>query len=392
MSKSKVLFMLSGSISAFKACQVISRLVQDGHAVQVVATPSALKFVGNATFEGLTGRSVLSDLWESEKAMAHIDLTRWADQAVLCPASANIIAKLAHGLADDLVSALSLAWPRNKAYTVFPAMNSVMFSSPATQENLRLLSTRGFRISSTGHGNLACGEVGLGRLLEPEEIIRQLFAPPKGKILITSGATREPIDGIRFVSNVSSGQTGATLADAFLHQGWQVTYLHGAAAVQPKQKVQAVEFSDAMDLEAKLQAHLSRDRYEAVIHCAAVSDYSVVGADPYKKISSAEDLTVTFKRNAKILPNIKAFSANPSIKVIGFKLTLNQSESEMMKRASALLGPTVDAVVANDWSQVNADRSRHPGHLLSRTQAVAFQTLDELSLKLDEEVNHGPMS
>src|SRR3989344_1952570 len=137
MSKSKIVFFLSGSIAAFKACQVISRLVQEGCEVQTVATPSALKFIGPATLEGLTGKPVLTDLWEDSRAMDHIHLSRWADFGILCPASANTLARMAHGLGDDLVSAMILAWPKNKPLHVFPAMNHEMFSHPATQENLK---------------------------------------------------------------------------------------------------------------------------------------------------------------------------------------------------------------------------------------------------------------
>ncbi|NJL24023.1 MAG: hypothetical protein HC902_01765 [Calothrix sp. SM1_5_4] len=139
---------MSGSIAAFKACQVISRLTQEGSDVQVIATDSLSRFIGPATLEGLTGRKPLVDLWEGGHAMDHIHLTRWADAAVLCPASANTLARLAHGLADDMVSATALAWPiADKPFHIFPAMNTQMLRAPATQANLRLLSERGFRIT-----------------------------------------------------------------------------------------------------------------------------------------------------------------------------------------------------------------------------------------------------
>jgi len=402
MSRSKVLFFLSGSIAAFKACQVISRLVQEGCEVQTVATPSSLRFVGAATLEGLTGKPVLKDLWEEGRAMDHIHLSRWADFGVLCPASANTIGKMANGLADDLVSAMILAWPKGKPLHVFPAMNHGMLSHPATQENLAKLSGFGFKIHPTQAGNLACGEEGAGRLLEPEDILARLRPKQLGSVLITSGATREPIDGIRFLSNVSTGRTGATLADALVAEGFAVTYVHGQGAVMPKAKVTALPYTSFIDLDECLRAQLGKNHFTAVIHCAAVSDYSIASVnnenpDADRKLKSDHELSLQLKRNFKILPRLKEYSANKEIKVIGFKLTLNAAQEETLKRARELLGPAVDAVVANDWSALQNDRSQHPGHVVSAAGAVPFFGLNELSRNLSEliqtpEVNHGPMS
>ena len=402
MSRSKILFILSGSIAAFKACQVISRLVQEGNEVQTVATPSALKFIGAATLEGLTGKPVLTDLWENGRAMDHIHLSRWADFGVLCPASANTIAKFANGYADDLVSTLFLAWPVAKPFHIFPAMNFEMLANPATQANLSLLASRGFTVHGTGAGTLACGEEGGGRLLEPERILELLRVPVKGRVLITSGATRESIDGIRFLSNVSTGQTGAALADSLSARGWIVTYLHGQGAQLPKANFTAssgaelpssagpvsdfiragadklslnsgfhsVAFTDFKDLDSRLHEQLSSRSYDAVIHCAAVSDYSIAqvnGADPSAsgKLSSEGELSLKMKRNHKILPLLKEYSKNKNIAVIGFKLTLNSNETETASIAAKMIGESVDAVVANDWSVVDRDRSRHPGEVVS---------------------------
>ena len=168
----KILFQLSGSIAAYKACQVISRLVQAGHDVQTVATRGALQFVGAATLEGLSGKRVFSDLYEPGAMMDHIHLARWADAAILCPASASTIARLAHGLADDTVGALYLAWDANRPYWIAPAMNASMITHPAVQANLRTLRERGALVLPTDAGHQACGETGEGRLLDPLEIER----------------------------------------------------------------------------------------------------------------------------------------------------------------------------------------------------------------------------
>jgi phosphopantothenoylcysteine decarboxylase/phosphopantothenate--cysteine ligase len=399
MRKSKTLFLMSGSIAAFKAAQVISRLVQEGHEVQAVLTASASRFIGAATLEGLTGRAPLADLWEAGRAMEHIHLTRWADRAVLCPASANTVAKLAHGLADDLVSALALAWPAEKPFFVFPAMNTVMFKAAATQDNLRTLRARGFHITEPAAGNLACGETGEGRLPEPEDILRVLSAgggapaagsavapvaaatASKGRVLITAGATREPIDGIRFIANVSTGQTGATLADLLAERGWSVTYLHGQGARLPDHAAHRVAFRDFQDLDRKLRAELDQRDYKAVVHSAAVSDYSVEGANSKVKLESGQPLQLTLKPNPKLLPRLKSYSRDKAIRVIGFKLTLN---TDPAARAVEMLGENVDAVVANEWSQVERDRSGHPGTVVTPGSQKPFHTLQELAEVLND--------
>lgn len=386
MSNSKILFMMSGSIAAFKACQVISKLVQAGHQVQVAATASTFNFVGAATLEGLTGRKVLSDIWENGHAMEHIHLTRWADIALLCPASAHTIARLANGLADDLVSAMALAWPSNKPVWVFPAMNHQMLAAAATRENLAKLRARGFLIGPTESGSLACGEEGEGRLLEPDQIIKLLKRETRGRIMVTAGATREPIDGIRFISNVSTGQTAADLTDALAGLGWQVTYMHGAGAKLPSRAERIQSFGDFKNLEETLRAALSEHPYDAIIHCAAVSDYSVENPSLGIKLNSQGELDLKLKPNHKILPRLKEYSANKNLRVIGFKLTLNASEKETLAVARGLLNTNVDAVVANDWAGVQKDRSdqRHPGVLVSTGAERRFERLPELAAMVDE--------
>lgn len=399
MSKSKILFFLSGSIAAFKACQVISRLVQEGHEVQAVATPSALQFVGAATLEGLTGNKVLNDLWQEGRAMDHISLSRWADLGILCPASAHTIANVAHGLAGDVVSTMMLAWPAGKPLHVFPAMNREMLAKSVTQENLAKLSAMGLRVHPTLEGNLACGEVGGGRLLEPEDILAAIRPQALGHVLITAGATREWIDGIRFISNVSTGQTGALLADRLMSLGWQVTYLHGQGAVLPVGTAEKIQFTDFADLDEKLRQQLSALDFRAVVHCAAVSDYSLASVNNEaptvaSKLSSDAELVLKLKSNFKILPRLKEYSRNKEVLVIGFKLTLNAAEDQTAEKARGLLSETVDAVVANDWSQVNTDRRRHPGVLISRDHARPFDDLPTLANWIHDfaGVKHGSLS
>ncbi len=181
--KPRLLWILTGSISCYKACFAISRLVQAGVEVRTVATPAALKFVGSATLEGLTGQAVAGDLWEPGKAMDHINLARWADLALVAPATANTINRLASGLADDLSGSLFLAWEiRKKPWWIAPAMNVAMFNHALTQASLAKLASLGVRVLPTGEGALACGEEGPGRLLEPEQLVMHVLAELGPKI------------------------------------------------------------------------------------------------------------------------------------------------------------------------------------------------------------------
>ncbi|RYZ72494.1 MAG: bifunctional phosphopantothenoylcysteine decarboxylase/phosphopantothenate--cysteine ligase CoaBC, partial [Proteobacteria bacterium] len=225
---SKILFQLSGSIACFKACALLSKLSQAGYEIEVVASRSALQFVGEATLEGLTGKRVHTDTFEAGRAMDHIHLMRWADVIVLCPASANTLNKFASGFGDDLLSTMFLAHDFRKPYLIAPAMNQFMWSHPATKASVEKLQSWGLEILGTGKGNLACGEVGEGRMLEPEQIQMAIelalglaLALPQAQktsgrhILITSGGTEEPIDGVRSITNTSTGRTGADLAHWF---------------------------------------------------------------------------------------------------------------------------------------------------------------------------------
>lgn len=396
---------MSGSIAAFKAAAVVSDLVKNGCEVQCVFSSSAHRFVGEATFEGLTGRRVLSDLWESGQAMDHIELSRWADFAMVCPASANCIAKIALGLSDDLLTSCLLAWPRSKPLYVFPAMNTAMWTAPSTQAHVATLRERGVIVAETEVGSLACGEVGEGRLLEPEKIIEMVgrenvsraSGGPGRKILITSGATRERIDGIRFITNHSTGRTGAELCDEFAKAGWTVTCLHGEGAVLPARFYKRISFFDYADLEDKLRSELAVEKYAAIVHCAAVSDYTVdevshsdslASLQPRdlaeQKIQSGGDLVLHLSPTPKLLPQLKEFSQNKQIFVVGFKLTLNAERTEMLDAGRLILSETVDAVVANDWSQVRRDGNTHPCCLIAEDQESDFRTVSELAHKLTD--------
>jgi phosphopantothenoylcysteine decarboxylase / phosphopantothenate---cysteine ligase len=403
MSKSKILFQLSGSIACFKACALLSKLVQAGYEVEVAASSSALKFVGEATLEGLTGRRVHKDTFEAGSYMNHIHLVRWADLILLCPASANTLNKFSAGIGDDLLSTMFLAHDFKKPYLVAPAMNQFMWSHPATRDSIQKLQSWGLEVLGTGAGNLACGEVGEGRMLEPEQIFDAIELALAGapfkrgtsfdsdgktvtsgdvqnseraggqrvrKILITSGGTEEPIDGVRAITNTSTGRTGAELAEWFAAQGNSVTLLRSKSAVAPKDaaSIRTVVFSSFKSLETELKSLLTSESFDAVIHLAAVADYSVATVEANgasypaplrEKLDSGEELTLKLKKNPKLVDSIRALSKNPNVKVVAFKLTSTSSEQVRKQAVQALAAHShADVIVHNDATQIS--QASHP--------------------------------
>jgi len=226
MKGSRILLGVTGGIAAYKSADLVRRLGERGAQVQVVMTAAAREFVTPMTFQALSGRAVRTELWDSahEAAMGHIELARWAELLLIAPASADFLARLAHGLADDLLSTLALATAAPIA--VAPAMNHLMWSNAATQANVALLQQRGLHVLGPGVGDQACGETGAGRMLEPLEILAQIApllrhdGPLQGqRVLVTAGPTREAIDPVRFVSNRSSGKMGFAVAQALQEAG-----------------------------------------------------------------------------------------------------------------------------------------------------------------------------
>lgn len=342
MSKNKILIKITGSIAAYKVGYLISRLVQNGFEVKTVVTESAFNFIGKATLEGLTNNHVYSDTFESSKMMSHINLTKWADLTILVPADANTINKFASGIADNLVTSLFLAHDTGKPYLIAPAMNTLMYNHPATQFSLDKLKKWGMTILPTEEGYLACGDVGEGKLLNPDKIFGHIINNLKSlnnhkKILITSGGTKEKIDNIRYITNLSTGKTGAEIADYFYLNGYEVTLLKTKEAALPGFDVNILEYENFKDINQILMAELNEKDYYSVIHLAAISDYSPteihIGNEKFclpadSKISSNNNLiNITLNRNPKIIDQIKSWSKNKNLKLIGFKFA-NSSTSE----------------------------------------------------------------
>jgi phosphopantothenoylcysteine decarboxylase / phosphopantothenate---cysteine ligase len=405
MLKGKVLFQLSGSIACYKACHVLSRLVQAGYDVQVVATRGALEFVGAATLEGLSGKPVLSDVFTPGHQMDHIHLMKWADLVVLCPASANTINKLAAGVGDDLLTTLFLAHDFQKPYLVAPAMNTKMYDHPATRASLTKLSSWGVEILETASGTLACGDVGEGKLLDPEIILDNILArlPTHNasvkplKVIVTSGGTREPIDGVRTIANTSTGKTGAAIADELFAHGHDVTFVHARESSLPEEKsgMHLVPFISFSDLDSALKSLLGEEQYDAVVHAAAVSDFSIdsVLVDGVRidvangKMDSSGQVSLALKNNPKILTKLKSYSRNPKIKVVGFKLT-NQATTEERQEAVKKVSEVADLIVHNDLSEITSQK--HAAVLFAGDEIVSrTETKKSLALEIEKFLSAG---
>jgi phosphopantothenoylcysteine decarboxylase/phosphopantothenate--cysteine ligase len=308
--------------------------------------------------------------------MDHINLMKWTDISVLAPATANTINRLARGLADNLVGNLFLAHDWSKPYLLAPAMNVNMLNHPATQTSLEILKNWGVTVLPTKEGYLACGDEGAGKMLEPEAIIKYIKEATEAikpssehsrQILITAGSTQEEIDSVRFVSNISTGNTGASLADYFIRSGTAVTYLHGMQTRKPTLPCHCQTFGSTADLETKLKHLLSHTRFDAVIHLAAVSDYVpdtlLVGKKtillPLKEkfISDPKQISITLHRNPKLVQKIKSISKNKQIKLVAFKLTDQSSVDQRRQAALNLFKETQsDFVVGNDMTNRKGNR------------------------------------
>ena len=392
MSGSNVLFIFTGSIAACKACDVVSQLVQRGHTVHCVATPAALRFVGPATLEGLTGHPVASDLFESGRALDHITLTRWADVVVVCPATANTINRLAAGLADDLPGALFLAHDRTKPWLIAPAMNPAMWSHPATRAAVEKLQSWDVRFLPIGEGRTACGETGEGRLAEPGELVAAIEAAlvrpaRKLRVLVTAGGTAEPVDSVRVLTNTSTGGTGAGIATQLARRGHDVVLLRAHSALPADGPCREETFVTFAELAAALQRLLGTGRFDAVIHAAAVSDYGVdeitiaggvVPAGLDLKIESGRSPLLRLRANPRLVDRLREWSPVP-LAVVAFKLTNGADAAEATEAIARLFAHSgADYVVHNDLAGRNS--GVFPAEIHRRDGSVAAHCADRAAL------------
>ncbi len=340
---------LTGGVASYKAAELTRGLVKAGAMVQVVMTAAATRFITPVTMQALSGQTVYSDQWDARIAnnMPHIDLTRGADAIVIVPCSADFMSKLAHGACDDLLSTLCVARPLALPLMIAPAMNVEMWQNPATQRNAAQLRADGITLLGPDAGEQACGETGMGRMMEPDDLLQEIIAAfqPKllaGKrVLITAGPTFEPIDPVRGLTNLSSGKMGYALARAAREAGAVVTLVSGPTALKTPLGVQRIDVQTAQQMhDHVLSLASSADIFIAV---AAVADWRVTNASAQKlkKNAQAAPPTLQFTQNSDILADVAALPTPPYC--VGFaaeseNLLQNGSEKRLRKNIPLLVG------------------------------------------------------
>ncbi len=342
----RILLGVTGSIAAYKAAELVRRLRDAGCEVRVVMTDGAQAFITPLTLQSLSGHQVFTRQLDpvSEAAMDHISLAKWADCVLVAPASANFLARLTHGLADDLLTTLCLATAAPVA--VAPAMNQQMWSNAATQANIAVLHTRNIRMLGPATGDQACGDTGPGRMLEPVQLVQALqtvAGPPvltNIKVLITAGPTREALDPVRYLSNRSSGKMGYSLAQAFGEAGAQVTLISGPVALSAPAGIKVITVDSAQQMFDAVVAHSAEQ--DLFIASAAVADYRPVQTQPAKIKKQQARLTLELVRNPDILAHVAALSPRPFC--VGFAAETHELEHYARDK---LTRKNLDMVVAN---------------------------------------------
>lgn len=351
----KIVVAITGSIAAYKSAHLVRLFKKSGCDVRVVMTQSAKEFITPMTMQALSGNAVVDNILDPahEMGMGHIELSRWADAIVIAPCSANTLAKLSNGIADDLVSAMCLASP--KKMHIAPSMNRFMWDNPMTQANVQtLLASNLYLMIDPDSGEQACGEVGQGRMAEPEAIHDRVLAdlnpanlPFSGKkVVITGGPTREAIDPVRYISNHSSGKMACSLADAFAEQGANVTLVLGPCEAKPKLPMNIVPVESAQNMLDAVLANINDAT--VFVGAAAVADYRVanIADEKMKKTDDQDGLTLSFVKNPDVLAAVAVLSNKPF--VVGFAAETQNVIEYATKKLNA---KKLDLICANDVSQ-----------------------------------------
>jgi phosphopantothenoylcysteine decarboxylase/phosphopantothenate--cysteine ligase len=327
--KTRVLLGVTGGIAAYKSPDLVRRLMERGADVQVVMTGAAQRFVSPMSFQAVSGRPTRSDLWDdaAEAAMGHIELARWAQIVLIAPASADFIARLAGGRADDLLATLCLA--TEAPIVLAPAMNRVMWANKATQVNVETLISRGIRILGPASGNQACGEVGAGRMWEPVKLAESLLEPPVNSgllsglnVLITAGPTRERIDPVRYLTNRSSGKMGFAVAAAAREAGAHVTIISGPVQLQTPVGVTRIDVESARDMYAAVHRQVADA--DVLIAAAAVADFQPVSVAKQKIKKQGVAVKLDLEPAPDIVKSVADMAKRPF--VVGFAAETNDVE------------------------------------------------------------------
>ena len=351
MLKNKnIIVALTGSIAAYKAAELVRLIKKSEAEVRIIMTDAAKEFITPITMQALSGNPIHSNLLdtEAEAAMGHIELAKWADVIVVSPCSANTLAKISQGLGSDLLTAVILA--TEAKIFLAPAMNQQMWNAQITQENVVRASSLGHKILGPGEGEQACGDIGSGRMLEPEEIFVALEAfslslLERKKVLITAGPTQEPIDPVRYLSNHSSGKMGYALAEAAEAAGASVTLVSGPVNLRASSSIEVIDVVTAKDMFAEVKRSI--EAADIFIGCAAVADYSPVNTHSQKiKKNLNENLLLELEPNPDILKFVSENYSNKTI--IGFSAETENVEDFAREK---LVAKNLDFIVANDVSR-----------------------------------------
>jgi phosphopantothenoylcysteine decarboxylase/phosphopantothenate--cysteine ligase len=348
-----ILLGITGGVAAYKACELARRLQDEGAQVQAVLTHAALHFVTPTQLQALTGRPAYVELWDErfDQGMGHISLSRGADVLLVAPATAHFLAKLAHGLCDDLLSTLAVARPRERCpLAVVPAMNVEMWENPATQRNVRRVIEDGVHVLGPDSGDQACGEIGAGRMLEPLRIVHDLVGllAPKvlagRRVLITAGPTFEPIDPVRGITNLSSGKMGFAIARAAAEAGALVTLVAGPTALPTPAQVRRIDVLTAAQM---LEAVMTQARQsEVFVSVAAVADWRVDQSSPVKLKKTSAPPALRLVRNPDILAQVASLPSPPYC--VGFAAETEQVQDNARAKLAAKKVPLIVANLAQE--------------------------------------------
>ncbi|NCH15807.1 bifunctional phosphopantothenoylcysteine decarboxylase/phosphopantothenate--cysteine ligase CoaBC [Cronobacter sakazakii] len=393
----KIVLGVSGGIAAYKTPELVRRLRERGAEVRVAMTEAAKAFITPLSLQAVSGYPVSDSLLDpaAEAAMGHIELGKWADLVILAPATADLIARVAAGMANDLVTTICLATPSPVA--VVPAMNQQMYRNIATQQNIERLASRGLRIWGPDSGSQACGDVGPGRMLDPLEIVElavKHFAPVNDlqhlNIMITAGPTRERLDPVRYITNDSSGKMGFAIAAAASARGARVTLVAGPVTLPTPPGVERIDVESALEMEAAVQQRAQQQ--QIFIGCAAVADYRAETISSEKIKKQGDELTLKMVKNPDIVAGVAALSQNRPY-VVGFAAETNNVEEYARQKRQL---KNLDLICANDVSQAghgfNSDTNAL--HLfwqegdkvlpLERKALLGQRLLDEIVTRYDE--------
>ena len=387
LTNKRILLGVTGGIAAYKSAELVRRLREQGAEVRVVMTRGACEFITPLTMQALSGREVHTELLDHVAesgqggGMGHIELARWCDVVLVAPASANFIARLAHGMADDLLSTLCLA--TTAPVVIAPAMNQQMWLNIATQENIATLGQREIKIVGPAEGSQACGEIGPGRMLEPEQLMletSQLFSTgllADLKIVVTAGPTREAIDPVRYITNHSSGRMGYAVARAAAEAGANVTLISGPVSIEPPHQVRHISVETADQMRDVVMSDIIES--DIFVAAAAVADYSCADVAEQKIKKKAEDLSLLLRKNPDILAEVAGLPQAPF--TVGFAAeTENLLDNARMK----LQNKKLDMIAANQVGEglgFNVDENELQVFWQARDQAQKNQTEENQIIK-----------